>query len=95
MASFQITKVRTERAYGASHDHISAVELGNRTDWRFNRDYIVGQIRSPSGDRYYTFANGSRADVVVVGCPHCTFRDYIKTTADGTTADNLLSLPRF
>jgi Protein of unknown function (DUF3892) len=33
--------------------------------------------------------------VIVVKCPTCSNNDYIKTTADSTTADNLLSLPSF
>jgi prephenate dehydrogenase len=39
--------------------------------------------------------NAARAEVIVVSCPICSYRDYIKTVRDFTTADNLLSLPRF
>lgn len=95
MATYQITKVRTERAYGATHEHISMVELSNRVDQRFSRQTIINDLRSPSGDRYYTLALGERARVIVAGCLYCSFGDYITTEPDWTTANNLLSLPRF
>jgi len=95
MATYQITKVRTERPLNAAHEHITDVELSNRTDQRFSRQTIVNDLRNPSGDRFYTNAGGVRADVIVMGCPHCGYGDYITTAPDWTTANNLLSLPRF
>jgi hypothetical protein len=96
MGTFQITRVKTESGWGTSaHEHIAAVELENRADWRYSRDYIIGQLRSVSGDRYYTFGGGQRAGVYVRGCPFCSFGSYITTTPDSTVINNLLKLPRF
>jgi hypothetical protein len=94
-SSYQITGVRTEQPNGAAHEHISMVELSNRSDQRFSRQTIVNDLRNPYGDRYYTYAAGTHADVIVAGCPHCGAGDYITTEPDWTTANNLLSLPRF
>ena len=95
MATYEITKVRTARAYGAAHEHISWVELSNRSDQRFSRETIIRDLRNPYGDRYYTYARGTYARVIVAGCPVCAAGDYITTEPDWTTANNLLSLPRF
>jgi hypothetical protein len=95
VAAFQITKIRTVQPFGADHEHIDAAELGGRADWRFDRDYLIGQLRDPDGDRYYTWNGSKRATVVVRGCPRCSFGSYITTLPDSTTTNNLLSLPRF
>lgn len=92
MASFQIVKVRTEKPLGVTHEHISAVMLKYGAE--LPRRTVVNDIRYGT-DSYFTEVAGARADVIVRECPYCTFSDYIKTTADYTTADNLLSLPRF
>jgi uncharacterized protein DUF3892 len=93
MATFQINGVRTEQSPGATHEHISHVRLA-ATGTIFPRSTVIKDLRDPYGDRYYTKVGQARANVIVVGCPLCSFGDYIKTEADGTTADNLLSLPR-
>jgi len=95
MATYEITKVRTVQPYGATHEHIDEVELSNRTDQRFLRSTIIADLRSYTGDRYYTNGGGARATVIVAGCPVCGSGDYITTEPDYTTANNLLSLPRF
>jgi hypothetical protein len=93
--TWQITKVRTEKRLGAAHEHITAVELNSNPAHRYSRATIIKDLRNPWGDRYYTYGGGVRADVVVAGCPHCGFGDYITTEPDWTKANNLLSLPRF
>ncbi len=95
MATYEITGVRTVKPYGYTHEHITMVELNDRADQRFRRETIINDLLSPSGDRYYTFAQGARATVIVAGCPTCGSGDYITTEPDWTTANNLLSLPRF
>jgi hypothetical protein len=92
MASFQIVAVRTESSASGLHEHISAVKTSGGGEW--SRSTVVYDIRHGT-DSYYTEVNGNRADVIVVDCPYCNFSDYIRTTADATTADNLLSLPKF
>ena len=95
MATFQITAVRTEPGYGSPHSHISHLELNHSAGARIPRSVVVADLRNPWGDRYYTHGGGVRADVIVRGCPHCAFSEYITTTPDWTTDNNLLSLPRF
>ena len=92
MASYQVTGVRTEKSADGYHEHISHVRCGT-SGMILPRQTVVNDIRS-GGDSYYTIGGGQTAEVEVVTCPKCTFRDYLKTKADKTTADNLLSLPR-
>ncbi|HEX5467423.1 MAG TPA: DUF3892 domain-containing protein [Gaiellaceae bacterium] len=94
MATYTITRVRTERPYGAAHEHITHVELNNNPAVIISRSTVIADLKRPYGDRYITNAGGVRANVIVVTCPHCTFRDYITTEPDWTTTNNLLSLPR-
>jgi hypothetical protein len=93
MSTFEVTAVRTARQPGYAHEHITHVGIGSR-QWLLPRETVIRDLRSPYGDRYYTYANGTRADVIVAGCPACGFGDYITTTPDWTTENNLLSLPR-
>ena len=93
--TWQITKVRTAKPQGAAHEHITEVELNNNPRMRYSRATIIADLRKPYGDRYYTYAGGAKADVIVAGCPYCGFGDYLTTAPDWTTANNLLSLPRF
>jgi Protein of unknown function (DUF3892) len=95
MATYEITAVRTETTGYDPHEHITNVELSNKEDQRFSRATIIKDLKDVHGDRYYTYGGGERADVVVRGCPRCTFSDYITTTPDSTTANNLLHLKRF
>lgn len=88
---YEITKVRTDQGPGASHEHISNVWVG----FELSRSTVVTDIRTQGGDRYHTNVGGRRANVVVVGCPVCAASDYIRTDADSSTANNLLSLPKF
>jgi hypothetical protein len=95
MPQYQITKVRTERPAGSAHEHISMVELNNNPGARLLRSTVIAELRNPFGDRYFTYAAGAYAEVIVARCPVCAFRDYITTAPDWTKANNLLSLPRF
>jgi len=95
MATYQITKVRTAKPQGAAHEHITDVELNNNSYMRYPRATIIKDLRNPWGDRYYTYGGGVQADVIVAGCPYCSFGEYLTTAPDYTTANNLLSLPRF
>lgn len=94
MATYEITGVRTEKTIADPHEHITDVQIGNTTHALLSRATVIRDLRTPGGDRYYTYGGGKRADVIVAGCPRCASRDYITTTPDTTTANNLLSLPR-
>lgn len=91
--TFQIDGVRTAKPPGYEHPHITHVRLAN-SGVILTRATVIADLRSPYGDRYITFAGGVRADVIVAGCPYCGYGDYITTTPDWTTDNNLLSLPR-
>jgi hypothetical protein len=90
--TLQVTGVRTEFGPDGRHEHISHVRIGPAGI--LPRQTVVNDLRDPNGDRYYTEVNGRRANVIVVSCPVCSFRDYLRTDADSTTSNNLLSLPR-
>lgn len=93
MRTFEITGVRTARPSGYTHDHITHVGLGDDAVL-ISRETVIEDLRDPYGDRYYTYAAGTHADVIVAGCPSCGYGDYITTTPDWTPTNNLLSLPR-
>lgn len=82
----------TSTAGAYSHRHISEVKTAGGEV--LTRGEVVKKIENEEQD-FYTLVAGSKASVIVVKCPVCTASDYIKTTADSTTADNLLSLPSF
>ncbi len=82
----------TSTAGAYSHRHISEVKTAGGEVLK--RSEVVKRIQNGE-QSFYTLVAGSQASVIVVKCPTCSANDYIKTTADGTTADNLLSLPSF
>lgn len=92
-STYEVIEVRTVRPSGAAHEHITHVKLAFGSV--LTRETVIKDLRQPWGDRYFTYAAGTRADVIVAGCPHCGRGDYITTTPDWTTENNLLSLPRF
>jgi hypothetical protein len=96
MSTFEITAVRTEKTTDDPHEHITRVRVdGATTGEGYSRATVIADLKNPNGDRYYTEGGGKRADVILVECPHCTFKDYITTAPDSTTANNLLDLERF
>jgi hypothetical protein len=95
LASFEITEVHVESTSAGGihdHDHIAKVRTKGGSEW--NRETVVRDIRYGS-DSYYTYGGGEYADVIVRSCHHCGYGDYITTTPDSTTTNNLLSLPKF
>jgi hypothetical protein len=95
MATYRITAISTAYSLGGTHEHIERVELNDNPNCRISRHTVAADLRDVNGDRYYTLGGGKRADVMVMTCPACSFRDYITTRPDQTTANNLLHLPRF
>jgi hypothetical protein len=97
VSSWRVNAIATEQSVSGTHEHISEVHVsnsGSATDgiW-LSRGIVVADIRN-SGDDYYTLVDENRAAVKVVECPGCTFKDYLRSEKDKTTADNLLALPR-
>ena len=67
--------------------HIGGYDSGKAS--RITEDEAITGIEQGKWS-FYTLVNGRRADVVIA--VHLG-RKYLKTTADGNTPDNLLSLP--
>jgi hypothetical protein len=91
--AFRVTGIRTEPSTTETHDHVAAVRQGTNPRL-IERASVVADLRDPMGDRYYIETADLRVDLVVADCPICSFGDYLRTTADRTTADVLLSMPR-
>ncbi|HVA85301.1 MAG TPA: hypothetical protein VNF73_03165 [Candidatus Saccharimonadales bacterium] len=91
--TFRVTGIRVEPSANETHDHVLAVRQGTNPQL-ISRAAVVADLRDDDGDRYYVEENGQRAGLVVAECPICSFVDYLRTAADRTTADRLLSLPR-
>ena len=91
--TFRVMAIRTEPSTSETHDHVDAVRQGGNPQL-ISRALVVADLRDPAGDRYYVETADQRADLVVADCPICSFGDYLRTTADRSTADLLLSLPR-
>ena len=71
--------------------HHSITHVGGYTDkqWKITKEAAIQYIER--GDwSFFTLVNGRRAEVMVAIHQG---RKYLKTTADGDTPDNLLSLP--
>jgi hypothetical protein len=93
MANYQVVCVDTAPA--GTHRHITT--LGLRTTvgiQTVSKDWVIGQLRDPSGHRFYTVSpsTGKTAWVIEGGCEVCSLRPYVRTTADGIRDNNLLSL---
>ncbi|MDY7222069.1 DUF3892 domain-containing protein [Halalkalibacterium halodurans] len=88
--AYQITHIRLSDSYSSSTESISHVKLSGGTVE--TKQQVVRYI-DQGMDYYYTQAGGSRASVETV---HPTGREpYIRTKANTSVKDNLLSLPRF
>jgi hypothetical protein len=90
---FRVTGIHTEPSSAETHDHVDAIRQGTNPK-PIPRALIVADLRDPNGDRYYVETADQRADLVIAECPICSFGEYLRTSADRTTADLLLSLPR-
>ena len=88
--SCQITHVLLSNAFASSTEHITHVKLSSGTIE--TREQAVKYIDT-GYEYYYTTSTFSKAIVETV---HPSGRPaYIRTKGNYTTADNLLSLPRF
>jgi len=59
-----------------------------------NRETVISKINQ-GWESFYTSVGGQMATVIVRSCPYCYASDYITTTPDSTTKNNLLSLSGF
>jgi hypothetical protein len=88
----EIIAVRTEKPIGYSHAHITHVLTADRRT--LSRAQVIAKIEG-GWESFCTYALHTRADVIVRDCPSCGSSDYITTTPDWTTDNNLLQLPSF
>jgi len=86
MGEFLVTCIN-KRDHKSAHQRIGYV--GNpQGKWRIAEDSAIQRIKSGS-DSFYTLVNGRRAEVVVATHNR---KEYLKTTADGYSPDNLLNM---
>ena len=87
MGQYQVTCINKRGGHQNPHERIEYI--GNQQgNWRLAEDNAIGRIKNAT-DSFYTLVKGKHADVVVA--TH-NGREYLKTTADGYSPDNLLSL---
>src|SRR4051794_12770203 len=92
MRERQVTGIAVSPGPDGRHEHISDLFLEN---WQWiSKAEAIFNIRNLVGDRYFTYVRGHKAMVVVVGCPACGDPQYLRTSADSYSENNLLSLPR-
>lgn len=90
--SYRITEVKLSIG-GYKEEHI--IEVKGKSDGGTNFHETVKQVITyiDANYKYYVSIKGNTIDVI-----HQTSsagNEYIRTKPDGTTTDNLLSLPRF
>jgi hypothetical protein len=66
MSTFEITGVRTEKTPDDPHEHITHVKIGSG-DAILRRATVIADLRSASGDRYYTYGGGKYGAPVELG----------------------------
>lgn len=87
MGDFQVTCINKRGGHTNPHERIEFI--GNQgAKWRLAEDDAIGRINRGE-DSFYTLVNGRRANIIVA--VH-NGRQYLKTTADGYSPDNLLNL---
>jgi len=88
--SIRVTCINKREHYNA-HERITAIG-GQNPDgrqWKLTEDEAIKSIENGTY-AFYVNVNGTSVDVVIA--TH-NGRKYLKTTADGYSPDNLLSLP--
>ncbi|MGW7932410.1 DUF3892 domain-containing protein [Staphylococcus xylosus] len=87
---YQITHVRLFDSNASGTERIRKIKLSDGT---IETVEMVAKFISMKMEYYYTTSANSKADVEAV-YPKDR-KPYIRTVANGTESDNLLSLPRF
>lgn len=94
-STYRITAVRVETTGDDPHEHVARVRIGFDSGTGLSHASVVAQLNDPRGDRYDTFVDGELMAVVLGACPACPAADCITARSAHTTANNLLSLPRY
>ncbi|WP_413476746.1 DUF3892 domain-containing protein [Latilactobacillus fuchuensis] len=88
--AYEIVKVSVKNVFSPSESDIERVKLSDGTIETVPQ--VVNFI-DRSFDYYFTSSNGHKTEVETVHPSNS--EPYIRTKANQTTSDNLLSLPRF
>ncbi len=86
MAFYAVTAVEMSPG-GTGHDHITRLY---GAEWNGTVEQVIGCIHN--GDHFYVDGPYGRAYLYIVDAYP---RPYVRTHANGTPTDNLLSLPRY
>ena len=86
MSRRQVTCITKKGNHHDPHERISAI---GGSGWNKSEDEAIKAIEGKT-DEFYVSAGGKSVDVIVAKHGQ---RKYLKTTADGYSPDNLLSLP--
>jgi hypothetical protein len=90
---FQITCIRKPDRYSPV-EHITHVGGFGSSQWTLTVEEVMRRIESPGLDHEDFFVRVGTAEAKVIVVPATlSKRKHIRTTADGTQKDNLLSLP--
>jgi Protein of unknown function (DUF3892) len=87
MARYHVTCINKHPTHQDRHHRIQYI---GGTWGKHSEATAIQQIETRASS-YYTTGGGSEAQVIVVS--HPSGKKYLKTAADSTTRDNLLSLP--
>jgi hypothetical protein len=91
VSTYYVNRVRKERAPNGVHEHVERV--CTTQNLHYTRSQVIASIGA--GNVWMTTTTGGQSSKikVVASCGRCTTAPYIRTEADSTTSDNLLSLP--
>lgn len=85
MADVQVTCINKQPR---NNPYDGITHLGG-AGWKWTREQVISSIEAGTNS-FFTSTNGRRAYIAVVDGPH---GKYVRTHANGTWNDNLLSLP--
>jgi len=84
----QVSCINKREHYNPHERILSLGGLHNGSRWHLNEGEVIAQIESRTNS-FYVLVNGRSVDVIIAVHEG---RKYLKTTADGYSPDNLLSL---
>jgi hypothetical protein len=87
MARLHVTCITKHPTHTDRHHRIQSI---GGAGWKHTESNAIANIENGTNS-YYTTGGGLTAEVIVA--THFSGKKYLKTTADTTTKDNLLSLP--